>query len=171
MQSLEEKTILKLGNKVTVSDPCYKPGTWCQGTIDNVLEGNWIAEIKYGETNMFGSSTTVPFALIVHHESFPNVEPTEVCDFEVGVDSGMVGIFNADHYHNTINYDKESHDVWYNEICDIFRRRSPVHCRNYIISFTAYGDGTYDCYVGKNEEGKIVSIMIDFICSDEDLLD
>ncbi len=160
---MEDKTTIKLGNKVMVSDPCYKPGTWCQGVLENVLEGNWNVEVRYGH-DPFGTSNTLPHALIAHHENFMGIKPNEECDFEVGVDSGMAGIFNYNYYSDVINYDNESHDKWYKEICDyIFRVRSSVHCDDYIISFTAYGDGGYTCYVGRNEEGKIVSIMIDFI--------
>lgn len=216
---MEKKTTIKLGSRVMVSDPCYKPGTWCQGVLENVLEGNWNAEVRYGK-DPFGSSKERPHALIAHHESFMEVEPTEECDFEVGVDSGMAGIFD-EAYFNEIKLTEEKANKWYDRVCDRAYisvpnpdykdmktwlkedkkvdldeyENLPVDKQSkYIIEYmdsnmhnptmytynmvntddrgcsteTAYGDGGYTCFVGRNDDGKIVSIMIDFVGPDWD---
>ena len=36
------KTIVKLGNEVVVSDPCYTIPTWCQVIVKDVKEGDYI---------------------------------------------------------------------------------------------------------------------------------
>lgn len=213
-----ENKVIKLGGKVIVSDPCYEPDTWCQGVLENVLEGNWIPEVKYG-TDPMDESKERPHMLIVHHEDFLDVEPTELCrDFEVGVDSGNAGIYDAFYfvdiktnaqkaewykrvcngvYKITENPNYKTLKMWladekgigYFDFVDLPEERQDELEREYksdeskasVMYFysmplfvvddkgcccgTAYGDGTYDCYVGRNEEGKIVSIMIDFINS------
>lgn len=30
-----------------VTDPCYSPGVWCSGQVENVLNGNWYARVGY----------------------------------------------------------------------------------------------------------------------------
>lgn len=41
------------------------------------------------------------------------------------------------------------------------------HLNRGVVSETGFGDGSYSLYVGKNNEGKIVSASIIFIADDE----
>ena len=47
-------TFLVLGNKVMVSDPCYKLNTWCQGILENVKSGIWEAYLKMSDEGYWG---------------------------------------------------------------------------------------------------------------------
>lgn len=84
---------LNLKNKVVVSDPCYKIGTWCQGILENVKEGQYLAQ-SYSQDN-----GTIVAGISLVHEDYINAElDYELQSFKVGVDSGQAGIFNYDYY-------------------------------------------------------------------------
>jgi hypothetical protein len=38
-------TFVITSGALRVTDPCYEPGTWCSGMLDNVLNGTWQAQV------------------------------------------------------------------------------------------------------------------------------
>ena len=54
---MENKFEIKSG-KVVLSDPCYELGTWCQGIVNNVKNGEWFADAEYVDS--FGNRVAVP---------------------------------------------------------------------------------------------------------------
>ena len=110
------KKIIKLGEKVMVSDPCYGLGTWCQGVLENVLPGNYECEVEYKDEGDWGIRVA---AIEVVHEDC-GVYVFEPQDFEVGVDSGQAGIFDYDYYcryHTDYNDREHVNDAWYDRVC------------------------------------------------------
>lgn len=173
------KTI-HIGNKVRVSDSCYDTDVWCAGVIDNVLSGDYVADILKDEDNIR------PIKLFIKHEDYPNVRPNEELDICVGVDSGLAGIFDEDYY-QTLNHDEELpyDNSYYDEIRNPnykeidgpvealkMRRAGNLEFVPYYdcatvegkgaVSLTEYGDGIYLCRVGRNSAGFVVAIEIDF---------
>ena len=110
--------IIKLGNKVMVSDPCYGLGTWCQGVLENVLPGNQKCDVEYSDEGEWGERVS---AIEVVHENYNRPVEFEPEDFEVGVDSGQAGIFDYNYY---IKYHTDSKerdhvdDEWYDMVCN-----------------------------------------------------
>ena len=83
---------IELGDKEIVSDPCYTRGTWCHGTVEDLLPGKYNCVITYSDDGSWGERVS---QLTVYHES---VKPTQLrkgeeAPFTVGVDSGQAGIF------------------------------------------------------------------------------
>ena len=112
------KKIIKLGEKVMVSDPCYGLGTWCQGVLENVLPGNYECEVEYKDEGDWGIRVA---AIEVVHEDC-GVYVFEPQDFEVGVDSGQAGIFDYDYYckyHTDCNNGEHVDDDWYDRVCSL----------------------------------------------------
>lgn len=110
------KKIIRLGEKVMVSDPCYGLNTWCQGVLENVLPGNYECKVEYSDEGDWGTRVS---AIEVTHEDC-TYEIFESQDFEVGVDSGQAGIFDYDYYcqyHTDCNDRKHVDDDWYNRAC------------------------------------------------------
>lgn len=158
---------ITLGNKVVVSDPCYELDTWCAGQLENVLPGEYNCDICKTETD-WGNRVSHLYAV---HSDY-NVQPDEITEeqnFEVGVDSGTAGIFDYEYYaqYHTGHTD----DTWYDhKICNAFY---PNRCEmgidiikthnKGVASNTGYGDGTYICYVKRNDEGQIIAILIEYI--------
>ena len=40
-EPFKKNGVIKLNDKVRISDPCYDPDTWCAGEVENVLPGLW----------------------------------------------------------------------------------------------------------------------------------
>lgn len=165
------KTIT-LKNKVVVSDPCYELDTWCAGTLNNVLPGEYICDIAK-KHNKWGNRVSHLYAI---HSDYNNIklnDINEAQDFEVGVDSGIAGIFDYDYY--ALNHLGKS-DYWYKQhICNAFYPNwryegiDIIHTHNKgVASNSGFGDGSYTCFVKRNEEGQIIAIMIEYISDDED---
>jgi hypothetical protein len=97
---------------VRISDPCYERGTWCAGTIKDVLNGTWKAQvIKKVETYNYAGEKVEEWAkgktfscrrnvLIAVHESFDKFIHTnkKKMKFHGGMDAGMAGIFDDAFY-------------------------------------------------------------------------
>lgn len=104
-----------LGNKVRVSDPCYDIDTWCAGTLDNVLPGEYTCFKQRVDQGKWG----VRIANIeVRHKDYLHVDPTELQTIDVGVDSGQCGIYDLDYFIEA-RKDKNGEDEWYWRVCDI----------------------------------------------------
>ena len=164
-----------LGNKVMISDPCYGTNTWCQGVLENIRAGFWDAYIKTSDEGEWGIRVSELIAINLdynnEYDELKSEDINELQEFTVGVDSGTAGIFDYDYYckyHNENGVD----DKWYdNQICNQF---FPIYAIdsyensvftefNGVASITGYGDGGYDCYVARNNEGEIIGIKIVYI--------
>lgn len=96
-----------LTGKVLVTDPCYDPGTWCAGELNNMKTGIWTGFIDYWCNNgeYSGKKYTEQRVgnLIAYHEDFYkdlkiNARAWKDSGISVGVDSGQAGIFEESKY-------------------------------------------------------------------------
>lgn len=112
----EEKGIIKLSNKVRITDPCYDMNVWCAGTLDNVLSGNYECYLQQVNDDDWGIRVA---NIEVRHQKYLNVEPTEyIADLEVGVDSGQCGIFDFYMYQDICMDEQKSND-FYDTVCNL----------------------------------------------------
>lgn len=113
---LEKENVgtITLGNKVRISDPCYDADTWCAGTLENVLEGKYDCYSQSIDTGSWGVRIA---SIEVRHKDYGDVEPVEVQDIDVGVDSGQAGIYDLDYFLKA-REDKGGEDEWYWRVCD-----------------------------------------------------
>ena len=170
---------------VMVSDPCYKPGTWCQAKLDDVYNGKWKAWAIQRDGRV---AELIASCMIVddpYDIGETLIDPERKKPFDIGVDSGQCGIFDAKHYQqdSDIVDDPEfdailgegttKHGVgdrWYNACCDITLEGGEGVIPFGVVCQSGYGDGSYDLYVEKHA-GKIISIKIVFIGPDEEASD
>lgn len=111
----EKAGFIELSDKVRVSDPCYDIDTWCAGTLENVLPGRYACFLQRTDMNDWGERIA---NIEVRHMAFLHIEPTELQDIDVGVDSGQCGIYDLD-YFIEVRKDKDGDDEWYDRVCDI----------------------------------------------------
>jgi hypothetical protein len=100
-----------------VTDPCYSKDTWCAGTVKNVLNGTWEAEIvKTDDTQGWGDRVAV---LRAYHES-ANLNKCIRVDsgINVGVDSGQAGIFDDSLYPDDPGGYNDD-DSFYSKVCQL----------------------------------------------------
>lgn len=183
MNNIEHIGTFSLGNKVMVSDPCYKLSTWCQGVLKNVKSGIWDAYLKMSDEGVWGIRVAELITVnSEHHKEHPVIMDeystiiSEYQEFEVGVDSGCAGIFDYDYYAKYHTED-ENDEKWYET--RIINQFFPTH-NSYgwkrsiftdsegVASNSGYGDGGYNCYVARNAEGEIVGIKIVYISKEDD---
>lgn len=212
---------IQLSDKVRVSDPCYDINTWCAGTLENVLAGDYQCLFQRSNEGDWG----VRIANIeVRHKDYLDVEPMELQDIDVGVDSGQCGIYDLPYFIEVRKDEDGFEDEWYDRVCEAtyktvenpeyhpfksssFWKPEFEECERYIdapntnppvelfkewlqaegkyrdsiehyafihklsadvmdnkclVSSSGDGDGGYHCFVGRNDDGKIVSIKIDY---------
>lgn len=172
MKRIEIGTFEVVTGKVVVSDPCYEIGTWCQGVLENVREGAWRCHVLRSDDRVA--------ELILGHSSGQAVSKRwNKESFDVGVDSGQAGVFDAAHYRDdaaTQGVSRIAQEVicreepWYSICCDrTLGNESGAGIIPFgVVSSSGYGDGSYRCYTRKDAAGCVVGIRIVFI-ADEDL--
>ena len=122
-----ENTFEVVSGAIVCSDPCYELPTWCQGIVDNVKNGTWIAEIVRSDEGDWGERIAL---LSIKHKDIAQPENNvDIMDFVGGVDSGQFGFFDKDFYRNdekakdlpkysfSGDFDKEVGDQWYRACC------------------------------------------------------
>ena len=169
---------IKLGNKVVVSDPCYTIPTWCQIIVDDVLPGYYEPSICRINLDDWGNRIS---GLSCVHEDYIGKENELKLNWVehsgiVGVDSGQAGVFSMESYRNDAmvgeepvfdfgdSFDREMGDVWY-RMCahkTLSEKSWGVYDEG-VVTSSGVGDGSYDLYVLKNNEDKVVGFCIDFL--------
>lgn len=165
---LKYEGIISLGERVTVSDPCYDIGTWCMGELNNVLPGTYKCFYDFDEDEQR------VYALIVHHNDMSEEEVRTANEnstpesFEVGVDSGMAGVYDSDYYAVT-HGDIERNDKWYDAVCKLVCNNDAAHLDDKaFITSSGFGDGGYTCYTHRNSDNRIDFIKIVYINETDD---
>lgn len=169
-----------LSEEVMVSDPCYQSSTWCQHVLTNVLQGYYQPFCKIQDEGTWGDRNAI---LLVVHENhqFDDLNWELVDEATIGVDSGQAGIFSLPTYRNDDYTQHQEHpqegrwvygkmgtndgDKFYDLMCGltINTENSWGVYDSGVVSSSGYGDGSYDLYVAKNHEDKIIAISIVFI--------
>ncbi len=111
---------ITLSDKVRVTDPCYDIDTWCAGTLDNVLPGEFNCSYNHDTKKWFNDKKYERVTAIeVHHKDYPNIKATEYMkDIDVGVDSGQAGIFDFEMFSDVCS-DDERKEKFYDTVCDL----------------------------------------------------
>ena len=172
---------------IVASDPCYKIPTWCQGIIENVRKGTWLAKVDVSDEGAWGmriASLTVvnKDALNPQLESkIVDMYSTEPLNFDGGVDSGQFGFFDKDFYQNDDvakgldkadfgdDYDTQDGDKWYRACAKLtLADESWGVLPNGAVSSSGYGDGSYDVFGIKDENGEYVALSVLYLVEDEE---
>lgn len=157
-----------------VTDPCYDMDTWCAGTLDGVKNGIWKAHVGYHEDDGWG--TRVAYLHIVHDNAESHFDHMAEFDstwvnsnITVGVDSGQAGFFDRALFEQVCN-SPALKEHFYDEVCALTCDTEgqwgahPVGC----VSSSGYGDGSYDCLVRRDEEGKVIEAVILYVTEYEE---
>jgi hypothetical protein len=174
-ETLDLGTFEMVSSRMAVSDPCYDADVWCRGELENVLPGTWQAYAIKRDKGEWGPR--VVRLVAVHREYADTCEfAAELAPFEVGVDSGQAGLFDCLHYRDdTVAVEhpnvsrKDAGMLWYMQCCCRTLTREAAGVMPYgVVASSGYGDGSYDCFVSRNSDGKIVCVEIEFIPEEDD---
>lgn len=169
------KTFLIESGKVVLSDPCYELGTWCQGIVENVKNGVWVAGVvmKRGRVSQlyaYHDSADIRHRLLNGHDEFLDI---------VGcVDSGQFGYFDHKHYRDddSVNdLSRESSELicenepFYSFCCDRTLSNNRWGVLNYgVVSSSGYGDGSYPTNAIKGENDEYIGFCTTFIFDEDE---
>lgn len=159
-----------MGSEIMVTDPCYKPDTWCQSVVHSVKEGTYLPFVKVVETDW---CERVAQTWIIHKDHVFNLNEDnfEYIEMSAGVDSGQAGFY--DHKRWLQMHEQNLFDNFYEGNCDITlgRKEYKGHAGVYedwgFVSNTGYGDGSYPILAASVED-KIVGLSIQFIWEDNE---
>jgi hypothetical protein len=174
-----ENTFEVVSGAIVCSDPCYSIPTWCQGIVENVKNGTWIAQVIKSDEGDWGERIAM---LSISHKDVEDAEANvDIMDFVGGVDSGQFGFFDKDFYRNdekakdlekysfSSDFDKEGGDEWYRACCNLTLSSEQWGVLpNGVVSSSGFGDGSYDVFGYKDESGQYVAFAVVFIYDDED---
>ena len=163
--------------KLIISDPCYgydeENNEDLQVLLKSAKRGDWSATVSYDEEE-------VVHQLVVF---WGNTEPEGEwipIDQMIAVDSAQAGIFDftffdddekiLDEVENV--YDIEMDDdvsKYYIACCDaVASEQQGGIVPGGAVAMSGYGDGLYQVYIKQDASGEVVSVLIDFLESDED---
>ena len=176
-----KKTFEVTSGVMVCSDPCYSidPPTWCQGIINNVKNGTWVANVEKSDEGDWGERIA---RLRVEHVNAKRTYLTTQVDMDGGVDSGQFGFFDKDFYRNDeaakdlkkydcgrVVQENESGEEWYRACCDLtLAKESWGVLPNGVVSSSGFGDGSYPVFGEKDENGEWIAFEVIFISDEED---
>ena len=96
----QELGTIELGDKVYVSDPCYRVGTWCQAFVEGLKPGKYYGFMYKKDFGPGGFGGIRVTDLWIAHENYIKNYPTKILDkgIDIGVDSGSAGIFDKEYF-------------------------------------------------------------------------
>ncbi len=162
------------GDRLIVTDPCYRRANGCNGQVENAAPGEWTGIVTIKATDSFLYNAT----LEAHHESHPlqDEPPTgawEAAGFEVGVDSGQAGIFDEALYPPGETGRWDGSGSFFDRVCGVTigahdgsgpRRECPAGAiTEGVASSSGYGDGGYRCMAYRRPDGVCTAVRVIFI--------
>jgi len=170
--------------EVIVSDPCYdKPHGNTKYPINGKLKaknGTWRAKVVVSDEGNWGDRVAYLVCNHVDHPLKHDSSDLIKVDFQVCVDSGQAGVFDAANFKDDASaegleryYDKPAicvDEPWYSICCDRTLNDDGPGAGvipQGAVSSSGYGDGSYECSVVKDGK-EVVGIVIDFGLEDED---
>ncbi len=131
-EPFKKNGVIKLNDKVRISDPCYDPDTWCAGEVENVLPGLWdcLYEDYSSEDPKWGRDQRIA-GVMIRHQDYPDAVADELLDATFGVDSGQCGFFDAKYYRDQYKTE-EKQETFYEEACGLTGQETVIDNPKYV---------------------------------------
>ena len=151
--------------QIRVSDPCYEKDSDGGFTVDNVINGQWLAYFDY---DRFRDSVACVYA--VHDMYRYKASVYNLNDVaQIGVDSGQAGIFDKVYYDINQGGEYDNLETFYGKCCKITLDEVCGIVEEYgVVSSSGYGDGSYSVYVGYDKDGLVYCVYIEFVTEEEE---
>ena len=152
---------ITIGSRIRVSDPCYDKDTWCAGTIENVLPGEYDCFYILFDDGDWGKRVA---ELEIRHQDYLHIYADKAEDIDVGVDSGQCGLYDQDYFEQNCG-----NEDWYDMACQLTYHKEEICFQGGtmdekgFVTSSGYGDGGYVCFTGRNRGGKVISVRVEFI--------
>lgn len=145
---------VKLGERVVVCDPIYKPAPWCSVTVP-VKAGTWTAQVRLVDRGLLGKGV---FSLFLGR----NKELWVSCLKAIGTvlsDSAMVGVWDSVRYNSAF---ADSKGKFLENVSALMfsDARAGIYDGVGAVAYAVDGKGRYPVFAGKNKNGEIVYLSI-----------
>jgi hypothetical protein len=157
MNTVNLGKFLIASGKIAVTDPTYSPETWCQAIVE-VAGGEWKAEVI--EKN----GAAYAFQTVNCNYDFPPEKSWERSTFEIGIDSGVIGFYDACKY--LVSWTTEDPAAEMNKILvHNSDKDEPVRKGFYrgTVCHPGVNNDNFNLYVVKADNGTIVGLRVKFI--------
>ena len=149
---------------LVVTDPCYNRDTISNdagGIIKNCLPGKWFCFT----TIMKNMGTRVSELHILHEKYLTAHHLYSELDapFDVSVDSGQAGVFDAEQYPHGETGDYGDETTFYGRACAATEHGLSGVITEGFVSRSGFGDGGYPAFIGITNDQKCVSVRVVFI--------
>lgn len=168
------------GDKLRVTDPCYKKETWCAGVLEKVKSGVWEGFVLGEDCGRGILGGHRVGRIYVRHSTASLTSRTAPRwkwheeNIDVGVDSGQCGFFDEDRYPEGECGEYGDTSTFYGRACEQTLSESKDHPGGGIVtddknspmgavSSSGYGDGSYRCYTLRNDDGELIAAQVDFL--------
>ena len=149
-----------------ISDPTYSVTTWCNYHLKNMLPGEYNCHCKMVDTK-YGrlvSELRITQSDIDFDHEIPDESYMKLNNIHIGTDSGSCGFSIREPLNDGSLFRKsELRNIW--RMID----QNEFHCcvdeKLGVFSNSGFGDGDYTAYIAKDETGKIYSVKIDYMHS------
>lgn len=157
---------------ICVTDPCYKPGTWCRKEDVAITPGKYDCFAYSAEDQVWGYRIRKARIVLCDAEAKKYVKQQTMGSWEsiayIGVDAGLAGFFNND-------IDLSDDGTWY-DVCDSLYGTGTIDLKtstknayllnderfgNGFFTRSGFGDGEYGVYAVYKDE-KIVAVEVRF---------
>lgn len=163
-----DSNMFTLGSVARITDPCYRRGTWCCGTVAT-KPGLW--RYKVVERDLFGWGNRV-WELIAWHSEFrsPSSEDSwRSLPIDVGVDSGQCGIFDDESYPAGDTGEYGDPSTFYGRACEITLSDGYGVLGEGVVCRSGLGDGSYEAYqIMSGDAEEAVALKVVFIRDEEE---
>lgn len=148
-------------NKIDITDPCYDRDVWCRMSVE-IVPGEYTVFVEEKEASDWGRR--IASLTIANTKNFSYTSDGEMVSVvmnkgdvvgEIGVDAGLAGFF--------IDKPDFSDEEW-SSLCDNYflcGEYGTLYCG--VWSRSGFGDGGYNVYGIKNNQGKYTALQIRFI--------
>ena len=147
--------VKKFGGTIDITDPCYNKDVWCRINDVKIKPGKYHCVAWMGEDDDWGQRCFI--AAIYHTDVKGSLnqffKKNTECLGDIGVDAGMAGFFE-----NKPDYNDEE---WAN-FCNCIRDGHAWCVEEGFFTSSGIGDGCYEVYAEKDENGDIIALEIRF---------
>lgn len=136
---------------------------------DKERDENWYDNIQ---TFVYRRQPVTPFGQYLIDKIKPLHQKRIALEKELdGLDSKLGNLFYQGLFHQEMELKRKGSQYGiYDESLDDYKVSTPVNCiwtdKHSVVTSSGLGDGSYDCYVARNEDGQIIGIKIDYCLED-----
>lgn len=158
----------RCSSSMWVTDPCYKPGTWCQHKLEKVASGDWKSYVLIADSGSWGKR--VAELIAYKGDEVLSGDPRwEIArGVNIGVDSGQAGFFSGETSIGSGEYGEV--DTFYGACCAATngKNQSGIINNQGVVSHSGFGDGSYLLFTIQGRGGKVIATKLVFL-DEEDL--